>query len=246
MTLQDELEATGAWLFRWRSFFPLVLLIPLLVEMQRFEWPMQSHRLQVVWELCCFAVSVIGLAVRVMTVGHRPAGTSGRNTLKQIAHSLNTTGMYSIVRHPLYLGNFLMWLGLAMFSLDWRLLVIFILAFWLYYERIMLAEESFLRRKFGQQFENWAANTPAFIPRLRGWQPPTLPFSFRTVLKQEYTSFFLLPAGFIGLELVEHLVVEKRLVVEPHWVILGLVGLLSYLVLRTLKKRTRLLHVEGR
>ena len=32
--------------------------------------------------------------------------TSGRNTHDQVADSLNTSGIYSIVRHPLYVGNF--------------------------------------------------------------------------------------------------------------------------------------------
>ncbi|NLL27934.1 MAG: DUF1295 domain-containing protein [Bacteroidales bacterium] len=44
-----------------------------------------------------------------------PKGISGKNTEKQIADFLNTKGMYSIVRHPLYLGDFLMWLGLFIY-----------------------------------------------------------------------------------------------------------------------------------
>ncbi|MGB8874133.1 MAG: hypothetical protein WCC75_12145, partial [Desulfobaccales bacterium] len=45
--------------------------------------------------------------------GLPPRGTSGRNTQGQVAETLNTTGIYSLVRNPLYLGNFLIWLGLS-------------------------------------------------------------------------------------------------------------------------------------
>ena len=51
--------------------------------------------------------------IRIYTVGTTPAGTSGRNRDKQIAEKLNKTGVYSIIRHPLYLGNLLIWLGVA-------------------------------------------------------------------------------------------------------------------------------------
>lgn len=246
MALREQFEASGNWLFRWRSYLPLVFFVPLLVEMRNFNWPMQSYQLQVDWELVCLGVSLVGLAVRVITVGCTPAGTSGRNTGDQYAESLNTTGMYSIVRHPLYLGNFLMWLGIAVFSLDWRLLLIFVLAFWLYYERIMFAEEEFLRATFGRKFINWASTTPAFIPRFTHWQSPSLPFSPKTALRKEYHGLFGLAVAFNGLEVVEHLVVEGKIRLETHWLVLGIIGLAAYLIVRPLRKRTRFLHVEGR
>ena len=78
----------------------------------------------------------------------------------------------------------------------------FILIFGLYYERIMFAEEEFLRNKFGKQFEEWAENTPAFIPNLSEWKPPSLPFSIRPVLKKEYQGFFAIIAIFTFLEVI--------------------------------------------
>jgi protein-S-isoprenylcysteine O-methyltransferase Ste14 len=46
---------------------------------------------------------------------------------------------------------------------DWWVTVIFILAFCLYYERIIIAEESFMRRKFGKTYEDYAAQTPVLF-----------------------------------------------------------------------------------
>jgi protein-S-isoprenylcysteine O-methyltransferase Ste14 len=103
-------------------------------------------------------------------IGHTPKNTSGRNTKGQIAEELSTTGVYSICRHPLYAGNFLMWLGIAMMTESVAFIVMFCLAFWLYYERIMIAEEQFLRKFFSMAYLIWAEKTPAFIPNLKDWK----------------------------------------------------------------------------
>ena len=63
-------------------------------------------------------ISFFGMSVRFYTVGITPAGTSGRNRSKQIADKLNTRGMYSITRNPLYFGNYLIWLGISIYSLN--------------------------------------------------------------------------------------------------------------------------------
>lgn len=244
--LREEMKAAGNWLFRWRSYLPLGLLLLALPALMNFHYPRGSRTLQLFWELFCLAVAFLGLTVRFFTAGHVPAGTSGRNTLKQVARELNVTGMYSVVRHPLYLGNFLIWLGLSLLPRCWWFTVLTALIFWLYYERIMLAEEAFLEEQFGEPFRQWAARTPAFIPRWRAWRPPELPFSFKAALAREYTTFFTVVLGFTSFQVLVWLLSRGAYV--PHFlaaVLLG-VGLGSYGIIRFLKKNTRVLRVEGR
>lgn len=159
---------------------------------------------------------------------------------------MNTTGMYSIVRHPLYLGNYFIWLGISLFVRRWWLTLIITLIFWLYYERIMFAEEDFLQEKFGDSFSEWAAKTPAFIPRLQNWVKAELPFSFRNVLKREYGGFFAIMAIFTLLEVLSELFRSHQFKLELMWIIIFGLSLAIYLTLRTLKKHTKLLNVEGR
>jgi protein-S-isoprenylcysteine O-methyltransferase Ste14 len=71
------------------------------------------------------------------------------------------TGAYSIARHPIYFGNFFIGLGFALYCASFWVVAVFVLLFWVYYERIMFAEEEFLRRTFGKAYESWAARTPA-------------------------------------------------------------------------------------
>lgn len=246
MPLIEEMERTGNWLFRYRSFVPFALLIPMLLAMGHFEYVGNRHELQEVWAFACLAISFVGLAIRVLTVGYAPRGTSGRNTSGQRAEQLNTTGMYSIVRHPLYLGNFIIWLGVSMFLLHWWFVAVFALLYFIYYERIILAEERFLRSKFGAAFEAWAGATPAVLPNVRQWRRAELAFSWRTVAKREFYAFFGIVAAFFALEVAEHILVEHVLTFERHWTILFAVACIAFVVLRTLKKHTTFLAVDGR
>jgi len=246
MTLNDEMERVGNWLFRWRSYLPLVLLAVFLLSIREYQYPGHNERFDEIWEMCCLAVCFAGLGIRIITVGYTPAGTSGRNTKKQVAETLNTTGVYSIVRHPLYLGNFFMWLGIVLFVNIWHLTLIFILIYWLYYERIMFAEESFLKRKFGDQFAEWADRTPAFIPRFRNYIKPAMPFSIRNVLKREYNGFFAIILVLFIFEEAGDWIVNRKFEMDLQWKILLSAGAFIWIVLRTIKKKTRLLHVEGR
>ena len=246
MGLQNEFDRQGNVLFRWRSFLPMALIPLLVMTVVDKRLPFGSHFAHEFIEYFALGVSFVGLFIRIYTVGHTPAQTSGRNTKSQVAETLNTTGIYSIVRHPLYLGNYLIGLGIVMVPAVWWLVVIYTLSFWLYYERIMFAEEAFLRNRFGEAFSEWAAVTPAFIPNVSLWQKPSLPMSYVNVLKREYTALGLIVLIHGSMEAAEHLLLEHRLPFEPFWTTLILVSLGGYVVLRFLKKNTELLKHAGR
>jgi protein-S-isoprenylcysteine O-methyltransferase Ste14 len=246
MALQDELREQGNWLFRWRSYLPLLFVALLATTMSHPQFPWGSFALHEAWENICLGISFAGLVVRALVVGYAPAATSGRNTRSQVANSLNTTGMYSIVRHPLYIGNFLIGFGITLVCWVWWLPAIYALLFLAYYERIMLAEEAFLHRRFGEEFERWAAKTPAFWPRFSQWRRPALSFSFRNVLRREYTGLIVVILGHTSEEFFEHLASDHRVVWERFWTVLLFGGVFTYFVLRALKRRTTLLDVQGR
>ncbi|MGO8745750.1 MAG: methyltransferase family protein [Thermoguttaceae bacterium] len=245
MALREELERSGNWLFRWRSYLPMVLLVPMILAMRD---PMY-FRIQAIlpcwWGLFCMGVSFVGLAVRVKTVGHVPEGTSGRNTrLGQIADELNTTGMYSLVRHPVYLGNFVIWLGVSLRCGMWWLVGLFVLTFWVYYERIILAEEEYLRRKFGETYLRWAESTPAILPRWSGWRPALLPFSPRSIVRREYSSVLAIVGCFFSIEVYQHVFLLDEWGPDPYWCGIFAAALALFAVVRTVKWRTKLLEVN--
>jgi len=57
-----------------------------------------------------------------------------------------------------------MWLAIAMLTGNFWFVLVFSLVFWMYYERIIYAEEAFLRNNYGDVYLNWASKTPIFIP----------------------------------------------------------------------------------
>lgn len=246
MALLEELEISGNRLFRWRSYLPLILVAIFLLAMPDYDYFLHDKDYQQYWEIFCLAISYFGLFIRILTIGHSPERTSGRNTREQIADTLNTDGMYSMVRNPLYLGNFFMGLGVALLPHMWRLALIYVLLFWLYYERIIIAEEAFLRKKFGQAYLTWARATPAFIPRFGMYRKPQLGFSIRNVLRREYNGFFAIIVAMFLLKMMGHWLALNEVMYDPWWATLVVSAFLIWLVLRTLKKHTGLLRVAGR
>ena len=196
MALQEDLKSQGDFLFRYRSYFPLVLLAAGLwvkVYQERYNGMASEGLIGELLEGTALIVGLLGLAIRVGTVGFAPENTSGRNTgAGQVADVLNTTGAYSVTRNPLYLGNYFMWIAVAMTTGSIGFVFAFSLVFWIYYERIVFAEESFLRNKFGSKYLNWASRTPAFFPDFSNCVTPNTRFSWRKVLRQEKNGLFAL------------------------------------------------------
>ncbi len=244
MSLVHELEKSGNWLFRRRSWLPVIVLV--LAAGYLFIANRSVIYFNLTWELTCVIVSVAGEMVRSYTVGHVPRNTSGRNVIDQMADELNTSGIYSIVRHPLYVGNFLMWLGPVLFLRSVWCIIIFVLAFWIYYERIIFAEEQYLRRKFGEDYDTWAFRVRSVIPRFRNFTRADLQFSLRNVLKREYNSIANLFIVFAILDVTRNIAVTGKVYMEPLYITLLVAALIFWSVVRYLVKRTKFLYVEGR
>lgn len=139
-----------------------------------------------------------------------------------------------------------MGLGIALFAHLWWLTLIYILVFWLYYERIIFAEEEYLRNKFGQAYLEWANETPAFIPRFDKYKKADLPFSLKNVLRREYNGFFALVFLMAILEVTGDIRYQGEFDVDAGWLLLATTSLVLWVVLRSLKKYTNILNVEGR
>jgi protein-S-isoprenylcysteine O-methyltransferase Ste14 len=242
------MEKQGMWLFKWRSYLPLLLIPLFFLALKNSEFIERRFGDDAgdFWESIAVLVSFLGLAIRCFTVGSVLRGTSGRNTQSQVAKVLNTEGMYSLTRNPLYLGNFIIIFGVTLFIQVWWLVFIVWAGFWLYYERIIFAEEEFLRKKFGSEFIDWSQKTPMVIPNFKNWRKPELPFSFKTVFRREFSTYFAIVAVYFFTEVGGEFLSEKRFFVHHSWLIFFLVSMGIYFSFLFLKKRTHILDVVGR
>lgn len=246
MALRESIEKQGNWLFKYRSYLPLIIFAPGLAWYIFLTY--ERDYVNFWWiDIIFLAIGFLGLAIRILTVGFTPKGTSGRNTKEgQVAEALNTSGIYSTVRHPLYLGNFFMWLAPVLMITDIWFALFFCAFYWIYYERIMVAEEGFLRKKFEKEYFAWAENTPPFFPKFSNYRKSNLSFSVKNVLKREYNGFFNLILIMTGFRVIAFAIVEEEFYLDLAWIIIFGIGFLIFAVLKILKKFTKALEVDGR
>lgn len=246
MALVDEFEKQGNFLFRYRGQFPVLLFLLGVPFLYWTDTSSISEFLKNFYSYCAVILSVIGFCIRAYTIGTTPKGTSGRNTKEQKASVLNTTGIYSILRHPLYLANYLMWMGIVIFTFNTYLFIIVSLLYWIYYERIMYAEERFLERKFGEEYLTWSCSIPAFLPNFKLYIPSIIPFSLITVLRREYSGVLATVIGFTFVEVTRHYFSVGEWYISSSFLYLLLAVSVTALFLRSLKHHTTLLSEEGR
>ena len=118
MALVQSLEKEGNFLFKYRGQFPVLLFILAIPFIYVTDYStLSEYRIGCYINLAVF-LSSLGFFIRFYTIGTTPKGTSGRNTKNQVADELNSSGIYSILRHPLYFGNFLIWLGISVSTIN--------------------------------------------------------------------------------------------------------------------------------
>ena len=246
MSLVQSMEKQGIFLFKYRGQFPVLLFILAIPFIYLTDYNSIVKEVQTYFIYLAIILSALGFIVRFYTIGTTPEGTSGRNTKEQVAEVLNSTGIYSMLRHPLYLGNYLIWVGIAISTLNPYFIVIMSLIFWLYYERIMFAEERFLEGKFGNKFLVWSDALPAFIPTLSAFKKSDTPFSIITVLRREYASILAAVFGFCFIEVFKNFFTDKLWSISTFSLQFLIATAILVLILRSLKHYTNFLQEQGR
>ena len=249
MALQEELEKQGNYLFRYRGTLPIILLLMSLVVFAYLQFYSLGYDKFIPYEYVEYiglAVAFVGLMIRIFTVGYSAKNTSGRNTSGgQVADVVNTTGIYSTVRHPLYVGNLLMWLGPAILVQNTWFIVAFIFTYWVYYETIMFVEEQFLRKKFGDVYLNWAENVPAFIFSFKNYISPKESFSLKKVIKKEKNGFAAIFLIFFIFRMIREYIINKSFATDTWLFYAMIASLVLYFILKFIKKYT-LVFEDGR
>jgi len=83
---------------------------------------------------------------------------------------LATTGAYSLLRHPLYFGNFLILAGFTLASGNWIVALVVALFFLFYYPAAIRYEDQKLEDIFGDEWRAWREETPAMFPTSLRWR----------------------------------------------------------------------------
>ncbi|MGH7668691.1 MAG: methyltransferase family protein [Gemmatimonadaceae bacterium] len=157
-TEQSPMARIGSVLFRNRGWLPVpFILVPLLVPGR------QSARQWIVGAL----VLALGEAIRL--AGVAAAGTVTRRRSRNVQR-LVTYGIFAWARNPLYIGNFLIWMGFVVISGVYWFLPVAVVLFAIEYTLIVRYEEGVLESIFGDEYLAYQRATPRWIPR-----PPAKP-----------------------------------------------------------------------
>jgi protein-S-isoprenylcysteine O-methyltransferase Ste14 len=143
-------------------------------------------------------ITVLGQVIRAATIGLAYIIRGGKNK-KVYAEDLVTTGIFAHCRNPLYVGNILMLAGVGILSNSLLYVVIMIPFFLFVYQAIVLAEENFLRNKFGEQFNNYCARVNRWFPNLKGMSTTfsSMHFNWKRYINKEHTTTFIWLCGIV-------------------------------------------------
>jgi protein-S-isoprenylcysteine O-methyltransferase Ste14 len=184
--------AIGNFLFHYRNgLFPLVYALLVF----KSSPVLGDYR---VAALLGLLVAVTGQSLRAVTVGLEYIIRGGRD--RQVyADRLVQGGLFAHCRNPLYVGNFLILIGLGIASNSVLFLAIALPFFAFAYWAIIAAEENFLRNKFGQEFDEYCARVNRFVPRLAGLGRTVagMRFNWRRLITAEYGSAYIWVAAMI-------------------------------------------------
>lgn len=202
----DELARGGHFLFKIRgAYIYTVIIVGAIVAWRtRDLGPFADYGADIVWAWISFGIALAAAIWRVIIGGYAALGTSGNAKKEAEATELNTTGPYSVVRNPLYVGRIMNFTGIAMMSGSWVYGALVFLISVLVYERISMYEEQFLVEKFGDAHRKWAEHVPALLPRLSGWVKPKYPFWWRRAIRREYKKFFQLASAAVLFDFARH------------------------------------------
>ncbi|WP_411728417.1 methyltransferase family protein [Methyloglobulus sp.] len=183
----------GNFFFKYRNWVFIPLYLALFIPSPLLA-PEHRHRLL----LLGLGITIAGQALRGATIGLAYIERGGRN--KQVyASRLVTEGLFNHCRNPLYVGNILMLLGVGILANSWLYLLLFIPAFLFIYQSIVLAEEHFLRGKFGAEFDGYCQRIHRWLPILRGLRETFsgMQFNWRRYLLKELTTLYVWLLGIV-------------------------------------------------
>ena len=224
----------GNFFFKYRNLLFILLYGLLFLPSPELFTENIFHEEYKTWPLVIgLFVTVLGQAIRGATIGLAYIVRGGKDK-KVYAEHLVSTGIFSHCRNPLYVGNILMLLGVGILANSLIYVAIIMPLFLFIYQAIVLAEENFLRGKFGADFDGYCSKVNRWIPSLKGISATfsSMEFNWKRWVLKEYTTQFIWLAG-IALLIIRLYQIEDVVTNGIYAVIVLAIG---YGIVRYLKK----------
>ncbi|NIR86222.1 isoprenylcysteine carboxylmethyltransferase family protein [Candidatus Bathyarchaeota archaeon] len=148
------------WMGIWVSPQPR-FTVPILQNLS-VSVPVVNFSIPLLHLIVCISFLILGAWLAINAVKKATLRVAETHRTDKIV----TTGVYSIVRHPQYLGGLLAHMGISFLLSAWYSLLSTPLMVILVY-LISRKEEEELVREFGKEYEDYKKKVPMLIPRLR-------------------------------------------------------------------------------
>jgi protein-S-isoprenylcysteine O-methyltransferase Ste14 len=224
----------GNFFFKYRNLLFILLYGLLFLPSPELFTENIFHAGYKTWPLVIgLFVTILGQAIRGATIGLAYIVRGGKDK-KVYAEHLVSTGIFSHCRNPLYVGNILMLLGVGILANALIYVAIIMPLFLFIYQAIVLAEEHFLRGKFGADFDAYCSKVNRWIPSLKGIGTTfsSMEFNWKRWVLKEYTTQFIWLAG-IALLIIRLYQIEDVWTNCVYSIVILAIG---YAIVRYLKK----------
>ncbi len=196
----------GNFFFKYRNWIFILFYGALFIP----SWPLFSkenfgHHYYLLPIGLGLFITISGQLIRGLTIGLAYIVRGGKEG-KPFAEGLVTEGIFNHCRNPLYVGNILMLLGVGILANSVVYVAIVIPVFLFVYQAIVLAEENFLRGKFGDAFNAYCRRVNRWLPGLRGIGTTfgSMQFNWRRWILKEHTTQFIWLAGIVTILLLKY------------------------------------------
>jgi protein-S-isoprenylcysteine O-methyltransferase Ste14 len=187
----------GNFFFKYRNVLFIFLYLALFIPSPDIFRPEQLGEKYYLWPIVLgLVVTITGQAIRGATIGLAYIIRGGKDK-KVYAEELVTQGIFNHCRNPLYVGNILMLVGVGILSNSLLYMAVLIPLFLFIYQAIVLAEENFLRGKFGASFDAYCARVNRWVinPSGLGETFQSMEFKPKRWILKEYNTQFVWLAG---------------------------------------------------
>lgn len=240
--------AIGNFFFKYRNWIFILFYAALFVPSVPL-FSMASCGAHYYWwpVILGLLITCTGQGIRGLTIGLAYIVRGGKEG-KPYADGLVTEGIFRHCRNPLYVGNILMLLGVGILANSVFYVAFMMPLFSFIYQAIVLAEEDFLRKKFGAGFDNYCRDVNRWWPSMQGIGNTlrSMEFNWKRWILKEHTTQFIWLLGiclllFAPLPVLRYPELLIGCSIDPKTLLSALIGALAllYVLIRVLKKSGR-------
>jgi len=222
--------AIGNRIFRWRRLYYFIPVMILFMTRKNLEYPFGNYFFDEFFEFLSFAVVLLGVGLRFWT-----SGSTRRFFIKKAWKfhiRFGTTGAFSLMRNPYFLGDFLIAAGLSFLLFDVPMIVLSLSLFLVLNIPILIARERMLLDAYPSLYQAYCKKVHLIIPSFQFWRKSKSRFRWLLALQKEGNLLGAMGILFFCLEQFREIEINGSWNSNPLWIFIVIPFFVLCLILR--------------